>query len=255
MSSIRNEVGVDALILLIILIAAICVAFLGFIFGYAVNSSSETLDSVNIVSPIATLLAAFAGSWYAFKLHHEKSKREKAASDVNAGNDAIFELIRWLNKLLNYKKQFLDEHRINSARHLLILPAAGLIYGNPKFDYTSLSFLFKSKDPNILGLLSDIEQQIISALDLIQQRSQIHVNIVQPAVEEVEKRIGVGSTFSTFDVEKEIGNRYVEVIKKLTNFTYITVDDGIERINKLIPHLKEQIEFLYPGHVVIGVKG
>ena len=117
-----------------------------------------------LAASIATLAAAYFGAKYAFSLQNEKEKRASDATDVKAANSAIFELARTYNKFLAIKKQFIDEHRGKAERHLMIMPVAGMSWEPPKFNYDTISFLFRSSDPNLLGTLSLVEQEIASTL-------------------------------------------------------------------------------------------
>jgi len=242
---------VDAKVVLVVIFAAICFAVAGFSAGRMVEAASASPFFDYLFTPLTTLAAAFGGSWYAFRLHDEKSKKEEDAIDVKAANNAIFELARWYNKLHAFKKQFIVEHLNNPLRHLYIMPAAGMSLGSPAFDYNSLSFLFKSKDPNLLGTLSLVEQEIASTIDVIQQRSRLHVEVLQPAVEEIEKRLG--SAFPPVEIEKKLGARHSQVMKMLTNYMVSGVDDSLDGIRKHIDLLKAETKSLYPGYVVIGM--
>ncbi len=249
--AMASTMKVDAKVFLIVIFAAICFAVAGFSVGRMVEASSASPFFDYLFTPITTLAAAFGGSWYAFRLHDEKSKKEEDAIDVKAANNAIFELARWYNKLHDFKKQFIVEHLNNPLRHLYIMPVAGMSFGSPAFDYNSLSFIFKSKNPNLLGTLSLVEQEIASTLEIIQQRSRLHVDVLQPAVEEIEKRLG--GTFPPVEVEKQLGVRHSTVMKMLTNYMISGVDDSLDGIRKHIDLLKAETNSLYPGHVVVGM--
>jgi uncharacterized small protein (DUF1192 family) len=198
-----------------------------------------------------TVIGAFSGAWFAFRLQNLKAKKDTDAQNVNAANNAIFELARWYNKLHAFKTQFIDEHRTNAMRHLYIMPAAGMAFGKPEIDYDSLSFLFKSTDPNILGTVSLTEQEIASTIDVILQRSEIHVEALQPAVEQVEKRLG--QSFPPSELEKELGVRNTQVLKMLTDYLVKGVDASIAALRENIDKLKAESQSMYPDHVIIGM--
>lgn len=202
-------------------------------------------------TPLITLAAAFSGAWYAFKLQNEKARKDAEARDVNAANNAIFELSRWYNKLHAFKTQFIDKERSNSMRHLYIMPAAGMALGKPKIDYESLSFIFKSSDPNILGTISLAEQEIASTIDVILQRSKMHIEVLQPAVEQVEKRLG--PSFPPLELERELGDRNAQVLKMLTDYLIAGVDDSLAALRENIDKLKVETQSMYSEHAIIGM--
>ncbi|MFN7154857.1 MAG: hypothetical protein ACK4OE_14325 [Acidovorax sp.] len=204
-----------------------------------------------LAASLATLAAAYFGAKYAFSLQNEKEKRTSDASDVKAANSAIFELARTYNKFLAVKNQFIDEHRNKAERHLMIMPVVGMSWEPPKFNYDTISFLFRSSDPNLLGTLSLVEQEIASTLDVIHQRSAMHVDVLQPAVEKLSQR--VGSQVSMTQIENELGQRLAATLKMSTDFMIQGVDNVlagcIEHMNKI----KAETDKIYPGHVVINL--
>jgi len=217
----------DTVIVLILIFIALWLVFVGVLIGQASTPqlTANLFTTIStLITPFATLAAALSGSWYAFKLHDEKSRKENDTSDVEAANIAIYELTRWYNKLLNYKEQFLLEHQSNTWRQYRILPVAGMTFGNPNVDYNSLSFILKSKKPNILGEFAIVEQNIASALDIIKQRSQLHVETLQPAIEELEKLHG--PSFAPHLIDIQLGPRNAQVIK-MCNYSAAIIKAGI----------------------------
>ena len=51
------------------------------------------------ISALATLAAAFFGARYAYKLQSDAAKREEMKTRVEAGNRAVFELVRIYNQI------------------------------------------------------------------------------------------------------------------------------------------------------------
>lgn len=202
-----------------------------------------------LAASLATLAAAYFGAKYAFSLQNEKEKRTSDAADVKAANSAIFELARTYNKFLAIKKQFIDEHRGKAERHLMIMPVAGMSWEPPKFNYDTISFLFKSSDPNLLGTLPLVEQEIASILDLIKQRSAMHVDVLQPAVEKLSQRVGEQVTLK--QIEDELGQRLAATLKMITDFMIQGVDNVLAGCMEHMTKIKFETDKIYPGHVVI----
>ena len=198
-----------------------------------------------------SVAGAFSGAWFAFRLQNMKARKDIEAQNVNAANSAIFELSRWYNKLHAFKTQFIDEHRNKPMRHLYIMPAAGMTYGKLEIDYESLSFIFKSSDPNILGTISLTEQEIASTIDVILQRSKMHVEILQPAVEQVELRLG--PSFPESELEKELGVRHTQTLKMLTDYLVSGIDDSITALRNNMDKLASESQSMFPGHVIVGM--
>lgn len=242
---------VDAKVVLLTLFLATCWAVAGISLGRTVATISASPFLDYLFTPITTLVAAFGGSWYAFKLQDEKAQKDADDRNVKAANNAIFELARWFNKLHAFRQQFIAEHFDNPWRHFYIMPVAGMSLDHPKFDYDSLSFIFKTKNPNLLGTLSLAEMEISSTLDVIQQRSKMHVDILQPNVEEIEKKFG--SPFPPEEVEKQLGPRHSQSLRMLTDYAISGVDNSLAAIRKHIDLINTETKAIYPNHVVIGM--
>jgi len=233
-------------------VLAIFIGLLAFTLGVVSEGKSMEVSAGSIIGPLVTLAAAFFGAWYAFKLHDEKDKRRRSESDVMAANRAIFEISRHCNRLATFRKQFLDEKKDEPGRDYLILPVAGFSWDPPSIDYDSLAFLFESSQPNLLTEISTAEQAIMSAVDVIRQRSEFHVEKFQPVVEELEKEFG--PEFSVDLIQKKLGPRNTQVLRMLTDYNYECVDSAISETEKMMEKLAEEVKKIYPDHVVISFK-
>ena len=229
---------------------AIVVGLVGFAAGVLseVNSMDFVLDS--IAGPLVTLAAAFFGAWYAFKLHDNKDKRNRSERDVKAANRAIFEISRHCNRLATFRNQFLEDKRNDPNRDYLILPVAGFSWDNPEIDYDSLAFLFESSQPNLLTEISSVEQEILSAVDVIRRRSEFHVERLQPVIEQLEKQHG--PSFPATLISPALGPKDSHVLRLLTDHNYSCVDSAISTMETVIERLSGEVRKIYPGHVVIS---
>lgn len=203
-----------------------------------------------LISAVATLAAAFFGARYAYKLQSEAAQREEVKARVEAGNRAIFELVRTYNQMLTIRKQFIDKHRDNDARHVFIMPMAGNVR-SLSINFDELSFLFESEDPNLIGRLAMFQQEVAGTLDVMQQRSNLHVENVQPKVEEIEKRDGPNIPLET--LERELGPRISQTMRMLTDYMVEGVDGVIESGSTHIDQLHRILKDKFPGHTVIGM--
>lgn len=223
-----------------------------FFAGAALMAFAEDISLVPHIKvmsgAVATLIAAFVGAWYAFRLQLAHLEQQRTKEQVEAGNKAIFELVRTYNKFLAVKKQFIDEYRSNSARHVFIMPMAGDIKPQ-QINFDSLAFLFDSDDPNLLGRLSMFEQEVASVLGVIDQRSRLHVDVVQPLLEMWERENG--PLISIEEMEKALGPRYVKTLKMLTDFMVDGVDSIVQTSELHIGEMNRTMKAKFNGHKVI----
>ena len=133
----------------------------------------------------------------------------------------------------------------------MIMPVAGMSWEPPKFNYDAISFLFRSTDPNLLGTLSLVEQEIASTLDVIKQRSTMHVEVLQPTIEKLSQQ--VGEQISLQQIENALGQRLATTLQMSTTFMVDGVDNVLAGCKEHIEKIKIETQKLYPGHSVIGM--
>lgn len=231
---------------------AILVGLLGFMAGFLSKENDLGFYVDGILGALVTLVAAFFGAWYAFRLHDDKDRRRRADSDVRAANRAIFEISRHCNRLATFRKQFLDENKHNPNRDYLIMPVAGFSWDAPSIDYDALAFLIESSQPDLLTEVAVMEQSISSAVDVIRQRSEFHVEKLQPVVEKLEYEYG--PEFSADLIEQRLGPKNARVLRLLTDYNYECVDTAISEMEKIMDRLAEAVKKIYPEHVVVSFK-
>jgi hypothetical protein len=144
--------------------------------------------STILITALATIAAAFAGSLSAFALERrEKTKRMKA-DNITAGNRALFTIKRQYERLHNIRSQWIDPVRDHPLRHIIISPCTAIEYADLKFDMSSLTYLLepqrqKQLQVNLREALSKLfleEERFQSVVNSANQRSQLHIDKVQP---------------------------------------------------------------------------
>lgn len=205
-----------------------------------------------IVTTLATLVAAYGGAKYAFSIQNNKNTKDNDDLNVANGNLALFTLIRFHNKFLNINSQIIGDMRENPYRHHFIKPSAIGIADLPKFDYASLSFLI-SEDPNLLGRLSSLEQDIMGTIEIIDRRSHLHIEQFQPIVEQLERSLGSDAEVTLMQIDKAIGNRTNSHLKIYTDYMIDGVDRAIAHTRDLSIELGMALKRKYPESTIIKI--
>ena len=209
------------------------------------------LDMVDLViTTVATLAAAFFGVWYAFKLQRQQEYSSSIEKNLAAANLALFQIIRAHNTLLNIKSQIIAEHETDPYRHHFMKPALAASWTFPEFNYEQLAFLLNS-DSNLLGSLSLLQQDISGTYEIIRHRSQLHCDVLQPAVEEMSKKLT--GEFSIEEIEAHLGIRFVKQLQTATDYMIDGVGRGIESTERHAELLKVAVRDVYPGRKLIGI--
>jgi hypothetical protein len=222
--------------------------FAGTALGVALSGGQMEIYLQTLLSSLATVAAAFFGAKYAFQLQERRQVRQTAAERVAAGNRLISALSRTRNKFVAFRRQFISEHRSATGRQFLIQSISGIGGMSIHVNYDSLDFLFDTKEPDFLGRLSMVEQEVISTLELIEQRSHFHFHRLQPIVEALERNQGFPITEEKIDAA--LGPRDAHLLKSLTDQMVESVDHVIDAIENLASEAYREIKRLYPTHNV-----
>jgi len=233
-------------------IITVCIVstLIGLVIGITISNKFTNLNFV--LTSLTTLLAAYLGAKFAFQLQVKKQEQNKTDADVKNGNKTIFELIRTYNKFIAIRNQFINPQRQDPLRHYLIQPISGVDAHITDIDFDSLTFLIKTNNPDILNKLSSFQQEANSTVEAINQRSAIHFNVIQPAVERAEK--AHGQELKEKQIDEAVGKRYSRTIKISTNTMIECVDTVILLSEEYIKELNELLKNKYKGHSIIKME-
>lgn len=152
------------------------------------------LDWSNVFEIIAnsgtTLLAAFFGAWFAFRLHSKGEVAKERVSHIQNANLNLSLLADQARQVSTILEHLVPEGVEEDMRHYVIKPIVP--DNNIQFlslDLESLGFAIKS-EPTLVSDLSSIQRDINTALGLVKVRSQLHINFLQPAVEAIHAQHG-----------------------------------------------------------------
>lgn len=227
------------------------IAILSFCMGLALGLLPG-LDSKTVAGAVATLVAAFAGAFFAYKFNSDREKQRKNEIDLASANRAIFTLIRIYNYIAGFNKQFIKPHENSPAAYVTIQPSLGNSNPDWKLDYDSISFLISERKSEILTELTELEELFLIFTETVRTRNHIHLNIVQPAMEKAG--ITHGASVSLGDIDKAIGDRHAGIMKGLTAELIDITNRGEERSDQLIQKLHEVMVSIFPGENVVRME-
>lgn len=199
--------------------------------------------------PLATLLAAFAGSWYAFRLHQQRDEKVLAQTRIRTVNQTLFELARHRSRLITIKQMDLNPHRDDPYRHLRILPLHKPHWSAPDFDYDALSFLLDKETQGLFSELAQAQDLTAQALDILRSRSKNHIENIQTTLELLEKE--EGKIFDLSSLQDRLSSRDATTIKKDTDSLFTAVDLSIAHIDQATQQLRKTAEKFYPDRTFL----
>lgn len=225
--------------------------FAGSALGAALENATMEPYVTIILSALATLAAAFFGARYAFALQEGRQARETVLKHVTAANRLISALARTRNKFVAFRSQFINDNREKPHRYCNIQAVSSVSGFALDIDYDSLDFFLTSQDPNYIGRLSMVEQEVISTAELIAQRSNFHYHRLQPIVEAIEKATGSGATPQQIDHALEA--RDAKTLYDMTDQMIESVDGLIDSAERACSEANDIAKSLYPGHTILRI--
>ena len=206
---------------------------------------------IDLLPAAVTLLAAFLGAWSAFQLDNKVRARRTTRAQVAAVNRGMFVLGRQYNLLLNLQAQVVDPVRDDPARFLNMRPFPS-IERVPKFDDETLLFLLETPQREFMSHLMLAEDRFGSVLQVFQERSQLHVEQVQPRLE--ASKIAEKSTYTVDEIKQAIGMRLMLHLMRLTDDAIPRLDDTIREHEELLEQFRSAMVALFPDQKIIRVE-
>jgi len=231
-------------------IVAIVIFFIGTFFGFLISDKPFLLSFKDYLPAIATLIAAFLGARYAYILNLAKEQRDEKKKNIVAGNLAVFNLIRMLNVLLDYQNQIIAPVRDKPLAFIEMQPTLHLLEDDINLDLNQLSFLLNSGDPNLLGELAAEKSKFKRTLDTINERSQHHIDRLQPIAEKYGMREKESYTLSQF--EETLGPQLFVTMRQSTKEIIESVDSTILSIQIACGKLTSVLKKIFPNETIIS---
>ncbi len=199
----------------------------------------------DMVNPLATLVAAFAGSWAAFKLQQFQKNKEDTEARIAAGNRALMVLLQQANTLKLFQTDFIEPYRNSPGRHIQIQPTLPFQEDSLTFDVRSLDFLLTPKHQQVLMDLVLEENRYREAIKSINTRSRHHFEIVQPKL----ARAGVkeGEEYTGVQFKAALGDHDYIHLQRLTDAIVLHVDRTVESLVAMKNRLREALKQQFPN--------
>lgn len=210
------------------------------------------LDTKTIAGAVATLVAAFAGAYFAYKFNADREKQRKEEIDLASANRAIFTLIRAYNYIAGFNKQFIQPYKDSPEAYVAIQPSLGNSNPDLKLDYDSISFLIPERKSEILTELTEFEELFIIFIEAMKTRNHVHLSVVQPAMENAG--FVQGSPVRLSDIDGALGDRTSSIMKSLTTDLIDMVQRGEAQSEELIKKLHEIMVEIFPGKNVVKMQ-
>ncbi len=199
----------------------IIISFLiGLVFGIILLLKSVLIN--DLLPAFATLLAAFFGSWLAYKLQQVSKQKEEINTNIADANHMLFILYRRLNCLSLFQRDIIESIRNDPDYFLTMKPIRQFEAPEDRIQLNRLNFLLKSKHHKLLLDLDIEEQRFIETVNSIRIRSDLHINQYQPAMQAAQVR--TSTQIESKNVKPIIGDMLFSHLQQTTDRVIRNVD-------------------------------
>ena len=205
-----------------------------------------------LINAAATLFAAFLGAFAAFLLQDWRNKRVEDARKRSAVNRAIFNLSILWNDLEQYRIGIIEPARKLKAPWLNMQANISAQFQNSPFNFDELFFLADTKKAEFLQTLFLEESRYRTTVHLIEERSKIVLNWLQPKMETLG--FTKDGTLNLQELESKLGPDLTVKLKSLTDAIIRFVDDNLSSMHALNSEFTAEMETLFKGKKILKIQ-
>lgn len=213
------------------------------------SSGWALITSDTSIAALSTLLASFLGAYFAFRLESNQKTKEAVEKNLAAGNRAMMALARMYSVLAQVQRDLIDPHRGSAVAFIAMKPYVSRNVDSERFDFSALEFLSSPTEQQLVLDLWQEERRFHHAMAELEQRSNFHLQDVQPALEAAGFKQGHPATIA--QVEAALGDRRSAYLRQATESVVSSVDSSVVSLRAVADQLKEQLGRRFPKQVVL----
>lgn len=231
MKGLKNPI---ALLVLVIVVAAFSAPF---------GTPALATFAKDFLPAVATLVAAYAGAWYASTLTQQSAHKGLRARQIGSGARALFTIWRQLNTIAQIQEDVTAKYRNYPPAPLAMPPLTVPIDDTTRLDIDGLAFLIDHGKPELLANLCIAETRFVHAVDAIRRRSALHVSEVQPKLEHM---IPEGRNLTPEELRAIIGVRLFSLLVDYTHEVIDKTDDAVAALEAVSSDLHVALKAIFP---------
>ncbi len=192
---------------------------------------------------VATLVAAYAGSWYAFTLNQDAIAKNLKSKQATTGAKAMFVLWREINAIAQVQEDVVNKYRDYPPAPLAMPPIENHFDDSIRLDIDGLSFLLEHGKSELLANLCIAETRYFQAIDCIRRRSRLHAEEVQP---KIEGRKPKDRNLTPGELKDLLGIRLFHLLVDQTRLVMARTDDAVETLEAVAAELHAALRAIFP---------
>jgi hypothetical protein len=209
------------------------------------------LSGKEMLSGVGTLVASFAGAWFAFRFARFQRERDKVETDVAAGNRALFILTIMFSALKQHQKEIVDPYRGKHDAWLNLHVAPVPMRKDISFDLKELSFVMQA-DPQLFAELLLEEERFRSAAYLVEEHKTLVFSEVWPRLEAAGLKMR--DNIAQHEIETALGPGAVQKLRVMTAAIIKNFDENVHSCLDVFQKLRATLKAIYPERKFIDHK-
>jgi hypothetical protein len=218
-------------------------------YSFVTDLLTNYLDE--IITALATLVAAFGGAWFAFLLQNKKEKKKEIKENVTALNKVQINLTQQLNALTILNKDFVQPAKKHPIEWLAIPAIPKRDYSKLQIDAGSLAFLVEKGSASLISEILVVEEKFKEVINVLNLRSDVHVQQLQPKLAKMGFIEGKPFHLPLEEVERELGVQLVGTLNRLTNDLIRSTEDAIQSHENIIQAVKSTGKQIFPTNRIV----
>jgi hypothetical protein len=211
---------------------------------------AKVTDANVLITSLATLVSAFVGAWFAYKLQDKAKRRQETERQVDKANDLLFALYQKLNALKLFQIDSIEPWRNNPGKMFAMQPVLNFKLPEAPIKPENINFLLKTKHKQLLFDTHIEEQRFEVAENVIRHRSNVYYQYIQPALHAAG--IIEGVTYTDTQFKSALGELLYKRLEDITEQVVYHVDSTVESSDNLREKLIKAVKETYPNEEIIN---
>lgn len=199
--------------------------------------------ATDFLPAVATLVAAYAGAWYAFSLNQELAAKDQKLKQVGIGTRAMFVLWRQINSIAQVQENVISKYRNYPPAPLAMPPIEHYFDESARLDIDGLMFLLDHGKSELLANLCLAEGRYLQTIDIIRRRSFLHKEEIQPKIEGKKPK---DRNLTPDELKEIVGIRLFHELVSQTNNVISTTDDTVASLEAVAGDLHQALRSIFP---------
>lgn len=204
-----------------------------------------------LIDPATTLVAAFAGAWFAFRFERKHKEADEVRRRIGAVNRALYTLMSQWSAMVQIRQEIIDPYRGRRDAWFNMPATVPGRYERISFEAGELSFLLEIDGQVYAEILLE-EQRHNSAVHTLETRSSIILNEVWPRL--AQAGVGIGAQRDEGEIERIIGLDATRKLKVLGDGLVKNVDANLKTLVAAYERLRAAVKKTYPNEKLINVE-